>query len=76
MEDEEHLEHKPDCAFSCKDGEYHLEHIYPIERFQHEMASTCICDPEATYDEFGGYYLHFGVGDDSPQETRKIWIQA
>jgi len=53
----------------CADGGDHLVHIWPVELFQHAPEPECICAPDFVADGF--YFLHYGVGDDSPLDTRR-----
>lgn len=41
----------------------HLEHVYPVEAFEHDMSEACFCEPEFLQDDDGFYFLHHRVSD-------------
>lgn len=53
------------------DGSDHVEHVYPVERFTHEMSDQCMCGPLFLMDAHGFFWLHFGVDPDAPHETKR-----
>jgi hypothetical protein len=52
---------------ACAAGGDHLEHIWPVEPYDHAAAEDCICEPEFLTDEDGFFWLHHRV---APEEVR------